>query len=76
MEAGAAFRERVTQADGDVLRCADLMAEAIAMWKASNGVEPVGKDGRSMVSMEELEACYCADAARSAYVKARGSNAP
>lgn len=76
IERGQEFRKRVSEAEGDSVRCADLMAEAIAMDREARGTEVVGRDGRVMVSMESLEAAYCLDAARSAYLAARGSNQP
>lgn len=72
--AGAAFRGRVVEAEGDVVRCADLMAEAIAMHRSQRPLETVGKGGRVMMTIENLEAMYCMDAARAAYALARGSN--
>lgn len=74
VERGKEFRRRVTDAAGDAVKCADLMAEAIAMDREQRGLEPVGRDGRAQFTMERLEACYCLDAAREAYLKARGSN--
>lgn len=71
---GEEFRVRVVAAAGDVVRCADLMAEAIAMHREQRGLETIGRDSRHTFSMEELEAMYCLDAAREAYLKARGSN--
>lgn len=68
------FMDRVTKAEGDKTRCADLMAEAIAMDRDARGLSPVGRDGRSHFEFERLQACYCLDAARTAYLKARGSN--
>lgn len=40
---GEAFRQRVSDAAGDVVRCADLMAEAIAMHREQRGLEVVGR---------------------------------
>lgn len=70
------FLERVKRAAGDVIRLSDLMAEAIAMDREARGLESVGKDGRTTFSMERLAACHCMDAARTAYLEARGSNRP
>lgn len=74
IERGKEFLARVRDAAGDVVRCADLMAEAIAIDRESRRLEIVGHDGRSTFSMEELQACYCLDASRDAYLLARGSN--
>jgi len=71
--AGEAFCARVTAATG-VLELADLMAEAIEMGRAARGLEIVGSDGRSTLCMEQLQAEYCMDAAREAYLRARGRN--
>ncbi len=68
------FKERVKVAEGDTVRLADLMAEAIAMDREARGLESVGKDGRQTFAMERLAACWCMDAARESYLKARGSN--
>lgn len=70
------FRQRLKEAAGDPVRCADLMAEAIAMDREARGISAVGRDGRSYFEFERLQACYCLDAARAAYLKARGSNQP
>lgn len=75
MARGEEFRERVKAAEGDSVRCADLMAEAIAMDREARGHGFVGHDGRSFFEFERLQACYCLDAARDAYLRARGSNA-
>lgn len=72
---GEAFRQRVTEAAGDAVKLADLMAEAIAMAREARGLDSVGRDGRSVVGVEEMQAAYCMDAAAGAYLKARGSNA-
>lgn len=72
----AEFKERVMAAEGDPVRCADLMAEAIAMDRDARGLGVVGRDGRSMFEFERLQACYCLDDARAAYQRARGSNQP
>lgn len=68
------FHERVKAAEGDAVRCADLMAEAIQMQSEANFVEPVNKDGRSFVGIEHVFAAHCLFAARDAYLRARGSN--
>lgn len=76
IERGEEFQRRVVDAEGDAVRCADLMAEAIAMARESRGFEPVGRDGRATVCMEEIKAAHCMDNARAAYLRARGSNQP
>jgi hypothetical protein len=70
------FCARVMEAEGDAVRCADLMAEAIAMKFEANGLETVGRDGRQTASIEELVSVHCMLAAKEAYLRARGSNAP
>jgi hypothetical protein len=67
---GNEFRARAAAAD-DILQCADLMAEAIAMHRAARGLETVGRDNRLHVTFEELRAMYCLDAARAAYLAIR-----
>ena len=56
------FKTRVKQAAGDVVRLADLMAEAIAMEREARG-------------LERLTAYWCLDEARTAYLAARGNQA-
>lgn len=68
------FRERVAAAEGDAVRCADLMAEGVQMLYDSNGLEVVGRDGRVTGSVENLMATHCLIDARDAYLRARGSN--
>ena len=68
------FRQRVSDAEGDAVRCADLMAEAIKMTYDARGHEPVGRDGRAVVCAEEVLAAHCMNDARAAYLRARGSN--
>lgn len=68
------FCARVAQAEGDAVRCADLMAEAITMQIEANHMEIVGKNGKVTVSIEDVMAGHCMIAARDAYLKARGSN--
>lgn len=70
------FMERLKAAEGDAVRLSDMMAEAIAMDREARTLEPVGRDGRTMLSVEGLFASHCMDAARDAYLKARGSNQP
>lgn len=69
------FYERVAAAEGDAVRCADLMAEAIQMKFEANGMEAVGRDGRKTVAIEEVVSAHCMLKAREAYLRARGSNA-
>jgi hypothetical protein len=68
------FKVRVKEAEGDTIRCADLMAEAIQMQYDANGIGTVGNDGRAFVEMESIAAAWCLIAARDAYFRARGSN--
>lgn len=70
------FRNRVAAAEGDAIRCADLMAEAIAMQIEANHLEVVRKSGNSTVCVEEVMAGHCMIAAKDAYLRARGSNQP
>lgn len=76
MRRGEEFQARVADAAGDVMKCADLMAEAIAMDREANFLEVVARDGRKTMCMEKLQAGYCLDAARTEYLRARGSNQP
>lgn len=69
------FCARVKEAEGDAVRCADLMAEAIAMQIDANHMEVVGKSGKVTVSIEDVMAGHCMIAAKDAYLRARGSNA-
>jgi hypothetical protein len=68
------FRERVTAAEGDAVRCADLMAEAISMKLEANGLEAVGRNGKKTISIEDVTAYHCMISAKDAYLRARGSN--
>lgn len=68
------FFERVGQAEGDAVRCADLMAEAIEMQREANGMETVRADGYAVVHIEHIIAAHCLFRARDAYLRARGSN--
>jgi hypothetical protein len=68
------FCVRIAEAEGDAVRCADLMAEAIQMKFEANGMEPVSRDGRKTVGIEEVMSAHCMLAARDAYLRARGSN--
>jgi hypothetical protein len=70
------FKARVKAAEGDAVKCADLMAEAIQMHYEANGIGTVGNDGRVFVEMESLAASWCLIDAREAYLRARGSNQP
>lgn len=68
------FLGRVKDAEGDPVRCADLMVEAITMLYDANGLEPIGNDGRSFACIETMVAAHCMFGARDAYLRARGSN--
>lgn len=68
------FLRRLADAGGDVIRLSDLMAEAIAMDSEARGLETVGRDGRALVCVESIFAAHCMDAARAAYLRARGAN--
>lgn len=68
------FLERVKFAEGDSVRLSDLMAEAIDMIYEANGLEMVSRDGRATVCIESIMAAHCMFGARTAYLKARGSN--
>lgn len=68
------FKERIKNAEGDTVRCADLMAEAIQMQIDSNPLETVGRDGRVTMTMERVTSAHCMIAARAAYLRARSSN--
>lgn len=68
------FLARVGPAKGDLTRCADLMAEAIAMRVEANQLEVVGRDGKRTKTVEDVVADHCLIAARNAYLEARGSN--
>lgn len=62
-----AFLARVERADGGLEDAARLMAEAIDMHFAANGLEIVGHDGRATVCVEDISASHCLKAAREAY---------
>jgi hypothetical protein len=68
---GEEFRARCAAAS-DLRQCADLMAEAIAMHREARGLESVDRNSRLLVTVEELQAMYCLDAARAAYLAKRG----
>lgn len=68
------FMAAVKDAEGDAVRCADLMARAVTMRYEANGLEPIGRDGRSFAGVEDMVADHCLIAARDAYLRARGSN--
>ncbi len=70
MAAGESFKSRVASAEGDVIACARLMAEAISMDVAANGLEVVGYDGRVRLSFESIVAAHCMIAARDAFQRA------
>ena len=76
IERGEELQRRIKAAEGDAVKCADLMAEAISMANESRGLEVVGRDGRKTVTVEEIKAAHCMNDARIAYLKARGSNNP
>ncbi len=67
MQRGEEFRARVAAAT-DILQCADLMAEAIAMERESRSLEPVDRNHRIYFAFEQLQAMYCLDAAQRAYI--------
>ena len=69
-----AFFARVAEAEGDAVKCADLMAEAIEMQREANGVEVVGYDVKVFFGIEQVTAAHCLFKARDAYLLARGSN--
>lgn len=73
---GEGFERRCKEAEGNVLACADLMAEAIAMKFAANQLEIVGRDGRSHQTFESMNAQHCMRWAVEAYEKARRRNHP
>lgn len=75
IERADAFKARIHAADGDTVKLADLMAEAIELECEARGLEPVGNDGRKFVYIESIVASHCAIDAKNAYMKARGSNA-
>lgn len=70
------FYASVAAAEGDVTRCADLMADAIQMKFEANGTEAVGRDGRKTIAIEEVVSAHCMLKARDAYLRAKGSNQP
>lgn len=70
------FEKRCAEADGDVLACADLMAEAIDLKFKANQLEVVGRDGRSFNTFESMTAQHCMRMAMEAYHKARRKNQP
>jgi len=74
LQKGDEFKLRVKDAAGDLVRCADLMAEAIQMHLEANKLEPVGKNGKATVCVEDVIVSHCLIAARNAYLQARGSN--
>ena len=57
------------------MKCADMMAEAIAMDREARALEIVGGDGGKILCIEALRAAHCMDNARAAYLQARGDNA-
>lgn len=73
-ELATTFEKRCADAEGDVLACADLMAEAINMKFQANQLEVVGRDGRSFNTFESMTAQHCMRMAMEAYQKARRKN--
>jgi len=59
------FLRRLAGADRDTIVV--MMVEAIDMHLAANGLDPVGGDGRAVVSVEEICASHCLRAAREAF---------
>lgn len=70
------FFERIQAIEGDAVRCADLMAEAITLQIDANHLEVVSRNGKVTVSIEDVMVAHCMIAARDAYLRARGSNNP
>lgn len=70
IERGEAFEKRIPAA-GTLTDYADLMAEAIFMANEARGLETVGRDGRKTVTVEEIKATHCLNAARIAYLAAK-----
>ncbi|GBQ85950.1 hypothetical protein AA14337_3204 [Acetobacter malorum DSM 14337] len=68
------FQERCERAGGNVLLCADLMAQAITMCLDATLQERVGRDGRALQSIEVVNAQHCMRWAEAAYRKARGES--
>ena len=68
------FQARLKAADGDFMALADLMAEAITMQIDSNGLEPVGRNGKKTVCIESVCAAHCLISAKTAYLSARYGN--
>lgn len=63
MDRGEAFRQRVREAAGDAARLADLMAEAVDMLRGSRE--------NASSRLDAVEADYCLDTVRAAYLAAR-----
>jgi hypothetical protein len=60
----------VKAAEGDAVRRADLIAEAITMQIDANHMETVGKNGKATICIEEVMAAHCLIAAKDACLKA------
>ena len=69
---GKALQDRIKSAT-DAASAADLMAEAIEMDRRARGLEVVRRDGLVVLSMERLQACYCLDQSREAYLSKKAS---
>jgi hypothetical protein len=69
-----AFQARVKAAADDWCALADLMAEAITMQIDANHLEPVGKNGKATICIEEICAAHCLIDAKNAYLTARYGN--
>lgn len=70
VKAGQRLRSRIVAAKGDPAALAALMAEAVAMHLDANLLEPVGRDGRQLISTEAVEADLCLICARKAFLAA------
>ncbi len=82
IERGESFEKRIPAA-GTLIDYADLMAEAIAMAKDARmaeaiamaqdarSLETVGRNGRKVMSVEELKAAHCMNVARISYLAAK-----
>jgi hypothetical protein len=68
------FLVRVAGAEGDAVRCADLMAEAITMKTDANFLEVVERSGKVMVTIESVMAAHCMIDARDAFLKAKAQS--
>ena len=70
IERGESFEKRIPAA-GTLIDYADLMAEAIAMAQDARSLETVGRNGRKVMSVEELKAAHCMNVARISYLAAK-----